>query len=300
MDASRALKRHFHVPSGLPFAYPVNVFAFDPLHPLQSRILEVVGRRPEISIADLHAELKKKRSHAISLQHLYRILTKMTDEQMLVKVKSSVSVNLMWMSYVEFFAQRCQRTSLEQLQRVGGFPLEPGRKKTFEVHSLAALETMWNHVLVELYRITQVKDLYKYYSHAWWQLTDKGVSPAFYAALQEKGILCRWLFGNGTALDRGASQRISAVFPALIALDPPFPREGYNLNVYGEYIIECILPERIASHLSFFFERVKSPEQFDQELFLDLFSMKADCKLTVWRNAKQAETMAAKIGRYFK
>ncbi len=287
---------------GLPReAYTAAMHCLDPLHPLFNAILEAVAAKPGITMGELHAVLKKNKNADanVSLQHLYRVVTRMIDEQILLKLKGKLSLNLMWISYVEFFAQRAQKNTLEMLAKDEMFPLKDGQRRSFTAESLTSVETIWNHLLVQLYRVTQEKNLYKYNSHAWMQLGKHTIDRQFYEQLSARGIVCRWLFGNDTPLDRYGIAQNNPVFPSVIAPNPPFPTEGYSLTVYGEYMIECFLPENVASHLGKLFASAKDEKTFDRQVLLDLFSLKAKYKVTVWRNAEQAEILKKKMGFYF-
>jgi hypothetical protein len=271
------------------------MFTIDPIHPIYSAVVEMVAVYPQITIGELHDHLKKKMKLQISLAHLYRVVTRMIDGQILIKNHGKLSLNLMWVSYVEFIAGRAKRI----LQHAEDFSLRPGERKTYEAHSLLDVEAVWNHVLVSLYRSLKEKTIHKYYSHAWWQLGRNAEEISFYKRLKEGGIECHWVFGSDSFLDQVGAKRVNEVFTGVAAKDAPFPIEGYNLNVYGEYVIECILPDKICRHFDLFFGNVKSMKEFDHELFLDIFGMRGKYKVTVWRNAKQADLLRKKLLTYF-
>lgn len=276
------------------------MFCLDPLHPIFNAILDIVSKSPGISMSELHSQLTKEKHIDVSLQHLYRTVTRMTDEQILLKTKGKVSVNLMWASYLQFFAEQTRKAAVHSQKNTPMLPLKEGERKVFELDTLADVETIWNHVLVQLYGMTpDVKMLFKYYSHAWWQLSDKTGQKEMYKRIADAGIRCHWLFGSTSFLDKHTAEINNKVFLAKCTDAPPFPAEGYNTNVYGDYILECIFPDNIAKHFAFLFRSVKSMEEFDARLVADLFSMKGKFKVTVWRNWRQAETVRAKIAQYF-
>ena len=267
------------------------MFSLDPIHPIYSAIVELVAVRPGMTIGELAAQLQKNMKIKISLAHVYRIVTRMLDTQVLIKVHGTLSLNLMWVSYIEFVASRAKRI----IQHTDDFPLKQGEKRTYDAKSLFDVEAIWNHILVSLYRETKEMKLHKYYSHAWWQLGRSAEEITFYKQLKQHGIDCHWLFGSDTFLDRVGAKRVNEVFRAITTNRPPFPKNGYNLSIYGDTIIECILPEKIDKHFQFFFDHVKTMKQFDDELFIDIFSMRASYKVTVWRNAKQAQILRQNI-----
>lgn len=271
------------------------MFTIDPIHPLYSAVVEVTAVYPGITIGELYEHLKKKGKMDVSLSHLYRVVTRMVETQVLIRVQGKLSLNLMWVSYLEFIASRAKKI----VQNSNEFPLRHGEKRNYPAHTLFDVEAIWNHVLVSLYRNTQERELYKYYSHAWWQLGRNAEEIGFYKQLKDRGIECHWLFGSSGFLDEAGAARVREVFPSVTAATPPFPHSGYNLNVYGEYIVECILPEKIARQFDFFFDKVKSMEAFDNDVFMDIFAMRGKYKVTVWRNAAQAEILKKKLAGYF-
>lgn len=273
------------------------MFTLDPLHPLYTAILDAVAGTPHISLAELHATLRRRRVD-ITLQHLYRTVNRMVEEQILLKSGTTVSVNLMWLSYLEFFAGRAKTTILQdRSQQV--FPLKDGERRMFKVHCLLDLQTIWNHLLVELYRSEPQKYLFKYYSHAWWQLGKHSLDPAFYKRITELGVRCYWVFGNTTFLDHHAADLHKDLMDVRLVEKPPFPSEGYCLNVYGPYVFECLFPEKITKHFDFIFHNVTAFEQFDPEIFSDIFLLKVPLTLKVSRSEKQAAPLRATIGQYF-
>ena len=64
---------------------------------------------------------------------------------------------------------------------------------------------------------------------------------------------------------------------------PPFPKEGFCLNLLDDYILECLLPEAISKHFLYFFQTVTSLNEFNPEMFFDVFTMRARFKLSICR-----------------
>lgn len=276
------------------------MFTLDPLHPIFNAVLEIVSEQPGITVGALHAQLKKK-DIDVSLQHVYRTVTRLTDEQILVKTKGNVSINLMWASYLQFFAEKTKRAAVDMQKNTPLFPLKSGERKVFELDTLADVENMWNHILVQLYRVTPEENmLFKYYSHAWWQLGDKPGQRELYKRIADAGIRCHWLFGNTSPLDTLIAEQNQKVFLARCTDTPPFPAQGYNINVYGEYVLECIFPNNISSHFAMMFASSTKIDKQTQHIVSDLFRMRDRFKLTVWRNWKQADTVRAKIAEFFR
>jgi|GEM_PF-2055470 len=273
------------------------MFALDPVHPLFDAIVRAVAKEPSISVSDLHKRLKSQKID-VTLQHLYRKINQLIEEQILLKDKGTLTVNLMWLSFLEFFAGSAKE-SLAEAAGETVFPLKEGARLSFSADNLLDVQTLWNHFLIRLHRISPQKYLYKYYSHAWWIWSKRPLDSGFYRSIKQKGIRCLWLYGNDSFLDREAALLHQTLFDSRIATDSPFPKEGYNLNVYGEYIFECNFPDNVSRHLALLFRSIPSTSKEDRALLSDIFSLKGDFKVTIWRNAKQSARHQAAIGRYF-
>lgn len=274
------------------------MYALDPIHPVYTAILATVAADPAITVADVHAQLKR-RGTAITLQHLYRTVNRLVEAQILLKSGTALTVNLMWLSYLQFFAETAKKTMSEHAEGPLIFPLKEGKHVTLKADTLADLQTLWNHLLVKLHRTEPQKYLLKYYSHAWWLLGAYALEPAFYKRIKEAGVSCYWLFGNASTLDRFAIEGKQDFMDARLAEDTPFPKEGYNLNVYGPYIFECVLPERLSRQFTFIFKTVTDPAQFDSTMLSDIFTQREPLKLKIWRNSARAQELRQSIGKFF-
>ena len=114
------------------------MFTIDPIHPVYSAVIEVLSIFPRMTVADLRTQLKKSMKIDISQAQLYRIVTRMVETQLLLRVDGRLSLDLMWMSYVEFIAGRAKRI----LQHGDEFPLQPGQKRKYEANSLLHMEAI--------------------------------------------------------------------------------------------------------------------------------------------------------------
>ncbi len=273
------------------------MFALDPVDDLCNAILQIVAEKPGIAVADLHIALKKEKI-SVTLQHLYRRVNLLVEKEALLKRKGALTMNLMWVSYLSYFAAKAKDELLRD-SASAIFPLKPGKRVTFDAASIGEVQTLWHHLLIQLHRAEPQTTLYKYYSHAWWIWNTRTLDVNFYKKIYEKGVRCLWLYGGNTYLDRQAVKMYPDILESRIATDVPFPHDGYNLNVYGDYVFECIFPPSVARHLELVFHSVKTSGKDDKAFVDDVFAMKGEFTVTVWRNPTLAAKLRGQIGRYF-
>ncbi len=263
----------------------------DPLHPLQSSILELFGCRQALTVADIRNELEKD-GVTVSLPNLYRTVSQMIDAQMLVKGSGKISLNMVWVAHLTSYVSTVTKTYVEQRVDEFQFPLLEQERREFWADSLMGLDPIWAHVLLRMTKSLQEHPAYMYNSHPWYSLGMRETETRFYQSMVASGHPMIILYGNDTFLDRYGERliRVRNVHGS-ITPDIPFPKEGCALWVCDDHILECIFPPAITRHFAFFFNTVESIETFDAELFSDIFRMKAKCKITVRRNVREAQKL---------
>lgn len=275
------------------------MFTLDPSSPLFNAAVDVVAQNPGISVGELHERLKSQAHIEVTLQHVYRLVTRLVEHRIFIKRKKSLRINLLWLSHVELFAQESKARLLEGQDLTTVASLKSGQRVQFAVRSVQEAQAMWHHILIQLNRIvppSEERALYKYYSHAWWLLHDEN-DLSFYDRIAKRGIRCHWLIGNDTYLDRRAVGKVEKIFTIALTDRPPFPEEGYNLNVFGDYVMECVFPTSVADHFALLFKNTKGAKDWKPQLLDDMFHLRAPVKVTVWKSEAKAKDLKAKIDR---
>lgn len=280
--------------SNLENIYSEEMATLNPLQPLQSSILEVLAKQQGLTMSDLHKELKQNHGLKVSLQNLYKAVGKMVDMQMLAKSKGKLFLNLVWLSHATHFIETANLTY--NSEQGTGLPLAEGERTEFYSDSLTGLDPLWNHILMKLTEVAETHDWYVYNSHPWYSLGMKETETRLYQSLVVEGIHCHMVYGNDSFLDCYGQKMITLKgFETSIAPDAPLPKEGHALWLCGEHIVECIFPEIISRNFAFFFQTVTSVQEFDPQLFTDVFHMKARCKISVRRSKAEAKELHQKF-----
>lgn len=277
------------------------MFCFDPSNHLLNAILEIVADMPSLPVRELHARLCKEKNCPVTIQHLYRTLNRMIEAQMLLKDSGKVTLNRIWLGQLGLFASNAALHLEKDQLSTTRLPLREGECVVIRTDSLIGLQAMWYHTLAKLHAHLKQEsnEITKYYSHAWWLLEETDAMKKFLQAVSEKGVTCQWLLGNDTVLDRSAVEQYKNIFEIRIAKKSPFPIEGYCLNVYGEYILECMFPRAVSTQFQLLFSTAQSENRDTLALLRDLSTLKARYSMKLWRNKELAEEMRSKVKRFF-
>lgn len=274
----------------------------DPLHLLQSAVLQLLAEHGPISVNALLVLLQSDASVKVSLPTLYRLLAQMSDKQIIVRTHGTVALHHVWVSRIGDFVERAKSSfASEQGATLRLNMLREGEKRIFTADSLLELDTVWSYMILELSRTTDEREWFVYNSHPWYSLGMRDTETRLNQSIVSAGIHCHLLFGNDAFLDRYGEKAIRVPgYETTVASDTGFPTEGVALWSCGEYVMECIFPPAISRHFAFFFQTIQRIEDFDPELFADIFRMQARCKVTVRRSAEESHRIRNMIEPYFK
>ena len=269
----------------------------DPLHPLQSSILEELAASPGLSIEAIHTQLTTKLIE-VSRPNLYRIIGQMIEVQMLVKDKGKLSLNHAWIPHILAFAETIRSNYLEE-KNISAPPLQEGERRDYTAESLRGLDPIWFHILLGCADNDSAQEWYAYNSHPWHVIGMSDTELRGYNAITAKHISCHMMYGNNTFLDQYGAKLVRIKnFQASVCTDIPLPKSGYAIWICGDYIIECLMPDSLSKRFDYFFEHVKNIKEFQPDIFADIFHMKAHCKVTIRRHEKEADTLRTMFIKY--
>ena len=276
----------------------------DPLHPLQSAIIEVLSGAREITAAELLLKLRSGHGLEASRQNVYRTIGQLLERQVLVRSKGRLSLNLMWVTHLERLSETIREHYLDEGNQFQDLPRKEGEVRKFKAHSLLELDPVWNHALLELARVNSGQLFYAYNAHAWYPVGMEQTELAMFRGLLQHGVSCRMLYGDNTFLDSyGLRKALLAGVDAKAVphqeLPPPFRPHDHIVWAAGGHVIECLLPEVLSRHFLFFFSVVQGIENFDSQLFADVFRLRAACSLIVRKASAEADEWRERIDALF-
>lgn len=272
---------------------------FDPLHPKISAVIELLAEKTSLTTKELKKELKKEKGVDVSPANFYKIVAKMLENKILIKVGKQVSINKMWATHVHKYSSMMG----QNVEGKGNVfkPFKQGEKRTLQAESLEALDSIWLHST--LYLFTQESDevIYMYNVHPVYFLANPEVEWQMYNTCLNYNKTVHILYGNNSFLDRHAHELYKrSPIKTAIAKKTPFPKEGYGLWMCGEYILEITYPEFISNYWANIFKNTKTLEEFKPKQLKDIFEVKIPCEMTITRDKKRAQELLKTFKSSFK
>jgi hypothetical protein len=272
----------------------------DPLHPVQSAIIETLMHKRALTASQIHDILVEKYSLKVSVANLYRVIALLVEKQVLTRVGTELGLNLVWLTHLIKFAALAREEYFLSNDTVIELPRNDGEQKIYSEDSLIALDPIWNDLLIVFGNKKVSDSIWGFNSHPWYFLASGATEQRLYQGLVSHGISVQMLIGDDSFLDEFGCRMIAQDslkvgcrsrkrLPLLLQSD------DLIYWVAGPYVAECRLPRSLSSLFSFFFSSVQSPEEFDIDAFSDLFRVKAKCSIVVTNSVKKAREVQSCI-----
>lgn len=145
------------------------------------------------------------------------------------------------------------------------------------------------------------EDTYFYNAHTYHILGMNETESSNFRQFSNQSNKVYFLAGNETFLDKYGVELLRMQGTDVVCSDKvKFLREGYCINIVGDYIIEVLFPETLTQYFNVFFTNTKKMDDFNSEMFQNIFRIKAECKLTLRRSTPQSAAFKKEIKKFFK
>lgn len=266
---------------------------------IEYAIIAALAENKDLTVQELYSAVTTGKNLKVSLPNFYKIVGRMVDNQVLVKRKGKLQIHTMYLHFIVKLSDNIQKTyfsnathSIEELQA--------GDQRTFSAPSLYDLDVIRIDILTQLIKRFPHEEGFHYNSHPYHILSMTDKEKANMEEMARGLKKSYFLIGNSSFLDQYGSELYGMQLYTMKCVDDaPFPNQGYCINVVGDYIIECMMPQNITQHYEIFFDTVKSLDTFNVKMFGHIMKMKETCTLKVIHSPEHAKKMKQKIKKFF-
>ncbi|MFZ2150731.1 MAG: hypothetical protein WAZ12_00220 [Candidatus Absconditicoccaceae bacterium] len=265
---------------------------------LYDRIFREIAENQEHTIQTLHKVINKK-EEKISLPNFYKIIDNLLENQILTKEQGKLKLHTAWILSLFELNNKVRETYIENTLKLD---LKEGEQKTFYASSLIDID----NIRAELLSIIALKggkteSLYMYNSHLYHILGMPETETTNFKNMSKQMQKVYLLVGNESVMDQYAANIIKLQGIDIVCSDKTkFLKDGYFINIIGEYMIEALFPDIINQYFKAFFDNIKNLKDFNPELFQNIFKMKAEIKITIRRSKSQTDSLKKEIKKFFK
>ena len=256
-------------------------------------IIKHLAKHPWQSIKNLHKQLRAWTS--LSLPNLYKIISQLIEQYVLVKVDGKLSLNQTWILEYGNLYEIIQNNYYNK--RTNFIPTQEKEVQIIKASSFFELDMIRSDIVSE--RITALGEehhMYDFNSHAYHIHATPHTEWSVFSAIQQKNSQLHYIIWWDSFLDQYGKDLLEAQWiNAVIIPQHPFIKEWYFFCVINDLVLEVFLPQTLVDYFSIFFNNVHSIEEYNPEHMNNIFKMKCPCKLTIKRDQQRADELRATI-----
>lgn len=274
---------------------------------IESSILEVLARRPRTSVESLREILQHDYEVCVSCSQLYKICKKMCLSYILIREHGTFSLHNLRIDKLDSYLDLVRKNYF--VQSIEKPFLNMFETKVVKATSYIDAMQKRHQIMSEIMKEQKKEDFFLYESHFYYVLGEEKriENPAedFNTTLFATGRKSYCICGNTTFLDTYKKPSFfkrhqqHPNYHEIHTTKTPFPKEGYNLYVYGDYIIEEVEPQEFTKEILVFFKTVQNLKEIDKKIIQVLFTKKMKRKFTIRKNPQEAGKLKKEIQKWF-
>lgn len=235
-------------------------------------------------------------------QGVYRVLRKLRDEEKIVIHGKSVSLNLHWLKNMnEFFSLAQFYYSPRAVNPDGFLNVREKDKIVYFFKNLNLLDSFWSHAFHMFAEVLNPKEpIFVYNPHEWFAYARQETEQTLIKTMNEKTRQVLITVAHGDPLDRELKKKFgNDLLQYNIADKKIFEKQNYYFNVFGDYLIEVFIDQKIAKRIDKFFTGIKNFDDKARENLLKIVSKNGKNKLVISRNKRKAEKYKKTLAKNF-
>ena len=239
---------------------------------------------------------------ATTKQGIYRVLRKLKNEEKIVIHGKSVSLSLNWIKNMNEFFSLAQFYYSPKIVNPDGFLNTREKDKiVYFFKNLNLLDSFWSHAFHMFNEVLSPKEpIFVYNPHEWFAYSRQETEQIIIRMVKEKKRQVLVTVAHNDPLDKELKKKFgSDILQYNIADKKYFEKENYYFNIFGDYLIEVFIDEKISKQIDEFFKKTKSFDNKSQEELLNIVSENGKNKLIISRNMKKTEKYKTTLSKFF-
>lgn len=265
---------------------------------LSSLIIDELALFPKLTAHDLLRHL----SHhgPFSTAGLYKELSYLLENGIVVKEKKRFSLGLPWIFSVIAYGQKLQEKYLKS-ELLSDYLPAPGQRRKWEFLDLLSMDDFWNQMILTLFARCKENIMYEWVPRPWFTLVHPEKEDALQRGIKLLKKKVYMIVGSDGFLDRESTTILSPLAYTISFAEGPFHRlRTQYFDVIDNYVLTIILPPTIALTIDRYFDQYsKKNARLDPRELISLLTFKQKITLKIENNPAKASYLKKKFREYF-
>lgn len=243
------------------------------------------------------AQLHKK---GFTKQALYLTLRKLIQKEVVIKHGTLFSLSQPWLQKMSLFftiagKQYGNRSESNEILR-----LSDGDKVVYSFKSAPEADKFWGHAFHVFGIFLAGKEpIYMYNPHEWFFFARKESEEFLFLDAQKRNQKIWMIVGGTSTLDKHTGKYFDgSILQYYMTEEVLFEARNYYLNIFGDYIIEARLDEKVAEKVDEFYKTHTKVTEETTKLLTALLTQ-GKTTITITRSKKKADKLKKVFKQYF-
>lgn len=245
-----------------------------------------------------------QKQHKITLQGAYRILRKLEETGVIIKLKKTYSLKIAWLLDLSALVQTMEGTYLQQHFAANLIPVDDKAKISWHFNDLQKMNNFWCQILLSLAHINTLGYSLSIAPHIWLERLhlehQENQFRKNYLSLVKEYCLVESKSFLDTYINKKQNDKNNNEEYFLASKDQYISKQRNKyIDVIGDYIVTVTFDKKATQLLDTEYERIKS---LDDVLSFDvsrIFTRSMRIKLLLKKDIKQATNYRRKFNRLF-
>lgn len=237
------------------------------------------------------------KEEGISFQGVYKALAKLKSQEVIVKHKQTISLNIPWVHRLTRFTESAIRSySIKNYNLFLDF--KEGQRTTLVFTDFTSMDAYWIHMMISLAQEYE-ESIFLYNSHDWYVLARPDLKSEFFLWIDKYKRPSFMLIGHEATLDRQAVKDHSSTYLQLAAVEKPMFNEWSYITIIGDFVIETRCEKQTAGDINRLYEKYPIFNEAMMEELNAIISRKQKWKIIITRKKEKAHKIRKSISKYF-
>lgn len=253
-------------------------------------ILSLLAREHPLTAKQITNKIRKVFGTSATFQGVYKALASLEEDKVITKQNRAYSLSKNWIISSKGFFDKLHREYFSE-KPASKTDILSKDVQVYAMRNLIELDKFWIKVFETWFEESSGKVLAQVCGHAWYILGQLENETACLQNIRNHKLQFYTLIDDTTPLDRWAARYYEGFgFKYKMRKAQNSLRNHYYI-VYGDRIMECVYPEKLAKDIQKVYDSVRNIKDLDLKKFIQILTREEDLKITVMRNKPLAEQL---------
>jgi len=266
---------------------------------IDDRIINHLKNGPLLTL-DLVKAIQQDRPNTTK-QAVYAALRSLKAQEIVLTNKGTSSLNITWVNQMVDYLNFTKNKYVANDNQGSFLDLEDKEKIKYYFNTAHKGDVFWTHAYYLLLEgLAENEPVFLYNPHEWFLLARTENEKSIIKSTTDKNHAFLLTAGNDTFLDKQVQKYFDGDKSQYNILHVPlFKENNYYLNIFGDFLIEVWLDQKIADKIEEFYQTTNQWDENAEIKIKDIINSSGRMKMVISRNRTKAEKLKKTLRKDF-